>query len=105
MDEIRLTGIDTEMYNPFGAVAEELLAAALDESGMLLPSTTINDIAAGDMLSSPAPVSAAVVSRGIRSMKQIGHCPDSCSLICGCIEQVHQSTELVSECPSRWVST
>ena len=52
MDEIRLSGIDTEMYNPFGAVAEELLAAALDESGMLLPTTTINDTAAGDFLRS-----------------------------------------------------
>lgn len=48
MDEIRLSGIETGMYNPFGAMAEELLAAALDESGILGPATTINGkIAAG----------------------------------------------------------
>lgn len=52
MGEIRLSDIDTEMYNPFGAIAEELLAAALDESGILRPTTTINGNDAGSYLQS-----------------------------------------------------
>lgn len=52
MDRIRIGDIDTEGFNPFKASAEELLACALDDAGLIKPSTTINSRAAKDFLSS-----------------------------------------------------
>jgi hypothetical protein len=50
MDEIKLSGVDSEGFNPFKASAEELLAYALDDAGLINPSTTINGRAAKDFL-------------------------------------------------------
>jgi len=48
--QIIVGGIGTDLYNPLTANEEELLAAALDESGLLRPDTTINGASAGDWL-------------------------------------------------------
>jgi hypothetical protein len=50
--QIIVGGIGIDLYNPFSANEEELLAAALDESGLLRPGTTINGSSAGDWLQS-----------------------------------------------------
>jgi len=50
--ETRVAGLDKDRYNPFAASEEELLAAALDEAGLLLPSTTINGLPADNRLQS-----------------------------------------------------
>jgi hypothetical protein len=50
--ETRVAGLDKDKYNPFAASEEELLAAALDEAGLLQPSTTINGLPADDRLQS-----------------------------------------------------
>lgn len=42
-EDIKIFDINTKKYNPFGASAEELLANAMDDSGLLKSSTTIND--------------------------------------------------------------
>ena len=52
MDEIRVGNINTEDFNPFRASAEELLASALDDAGMLNSTTTINGHLSRDLLSS-----------------------------------------------------
>ena len=52
MDEIRVGNINTEDFNPFRASAEELLASALDDAGMLNSTTTINGHLSRDFLSS-----------------------------------------------------
>ena len=52
MDEIKVSNIDTKPFNPFRASAEELLASALDDAGLVHSSTTINGQASGDLLSS-----------------------------------------------------
>ena len=46
MSEIKVQNINTDNFNPFGATEEELLANALDESGLVTTGTIINDIAA-----------------------------------------------------------
>jgi hypothetical protein len=40
---IRISNLGRGAYNPFGADAVELLAAALDEAGLLGPDTTFDD--------------------------------------------------------------
>ena len=52
MDEIRVGNINIENFNPFRASAEELLASALDDAGMLNSTTTINGHLSRDLLSS-----------------------------------------------------
>ncbi len=48
MQEIRVSGVSTALYNPFSASAEELMAAVLDEAGLLGPETSINGRPASD---------------------------------------------------------
>ena len=50
--KILVTNLVTDMYNPFAASAEELLAMALDEAGLIGPSTTIGGKEAGIALES-----------------------------------------------------
>jgi len=50
LGEIRLSGIATSLYNPFAATEEELLAAALDEAGILGPLTVIEGLPAAEHL-------------------------------------------------------
>ena len=40
--ELRVRRLTTDLYNPFSASVEELLAMALDEAGLLGPETTVN---------------------------------------------------------------
>ncbi len=46
MNEIKLTNIDTKIFNPFGATAEELVANLINESGLMRKDTRINGIPA-----------------------------------------------------------
>ncbi len=46
MNGVKLTGIDTQSFNPFGATAEELVAIAINESGLMGDGTEINGIPA-----------------------------------------------------------
>jgi hypothetical protein len=46
MSEIKISDINTEQFNPFSATEEELIANALDESGLIRNETLINDISA-----------------------------------------------------------
>jgi hypothetical protein len=43
---VRISNLGGGIYNPFGADTVELLAAALDDAGLLGPETTLNDRAA-----------------------------------------------------------
>ena len=52
MNEVNLKDINTELFNPFGAMAEELITSAIDEAGLLLPDTTVNNKPAKDFLKS-----------------------------------------------------
>ncbi len=42
IEDIKIFDINTKKHNPFGASAEELLANAIDEAGLVKLTTTIN---------------------------------------------------------------
>ncbi|MEI7474338.1 MAG: hypothetical protein WCK67_06120 [bacterium] len=46
MSELNISEINIDNFNPFGATAEELLALALDEAGLLSEVTKINETSA-----------------------------------------------------------
>lgn len=46
MSGIVIKDINIDQFNPFGASAEELIANALDESGLISPDTTLNEVSA-----------------------------------------------------------
>ena len=50
MSKIVLENIETDRFNPFEATAEELLANALHDSGLINPHTLINGEAAEEFL-------------------------------------------------------
>ena len=52
MKQFVVEGIGTEGSNPFSASLEEMLAAALDEAGLVAPETMINGRAAREWLES-----------------------------------------------------
>lgn len=49
--EIKVSDIDIDKFNPFGATDEELIAVALDQAGLLKHSTVINGKPARDCFS------------------------------------------------------
>lgn len=52
MEKITVSQINIDNFNPFGATAEELIAIALDESGLISEKTKINTFFARDLCKS-----------------------------------------------------
>lgn len=52
MEDINVTHINIDNFNPFGATAEELLAIALDEAGLISEVTKINNMPARELCKS-----------------------------------------------------
>lgn len=51
-DTIIISNINTELFKPFGAMPEEIVANALNEAGLLNSDTIINDVAADELCNS-----------------------------------------------------
>lgn len=52
MSELNISEINIDNFNPFGATAEELLALALEEAGLISEKTKINEIIAKSLCKS-----------------------------------------------------